>query len=51
MRLSGLVAAAPHGAARCARRCGASARWRAERHRERTPPQAEHLEPEEAGVA
>ena len=47
VRLGGQAASAPRGAARCARRCGASARWRAERHHERTPPQAEQLEPEE----
>eukprot|EP00966_Prymnesium_polylepis_P228061 5277204-Prymnesium_polylepis.1 len=41
------AAAAPRDAERCARRCGAAARWHAAQHHPFVPPQAEELRPEE----
>eukprot|EP00966_Prymnesium_polylepis_P271424 6271164-Prymnesium_polylepis.1 len=45
MRLCGCAAAAPRGAERCARRCGASARWHAGRHHLLAPPPVEQVQP------
>ena len=47
MRLSASAVAAPRGAARCARHCGASARSHAGRHHRLAYPPVERLEPEE----